>query len=293
MNHKFKPMLAVAAENLNERQYPMMASPKLDGIRAIVINGVVVSRSLKPIPNAHVQKLFGRSELNGLDGELICGSPCGKSVFRDTNSAVMSKGGEPDVQFYVFDDANRDCDPFTTRIASAAARIGENCILVPHKTVNSATELEAFETECLEAGYEGVMLRDPAGEYKFGRSTLMEGLLLKVKRFLDSEAEILGLEELMQNANEASVDLLGHTERSTCKSGLVPKGTLGAIRVRDIYTGAEFNIGSGFDAETRSAVWAQGAGCVGQLVKYKYFPTGNKDLPRFPVFLGFRNSIDM
>lgn len=293
MNPRFKPMLAVAAEDLNELQYPVMASPKLDGIRAIVINGVVVSRSLKPIPNSHVQKLFGRSELNGLDGELICGSPCGKSVFRDTNSAVMSKGGEPDVQFYVFDDANKDCDPFSKRIASAAARIAENCILVPHKTINSATELEAFETECLEAGYEGVMLRDSAGKYKFGRSTLREGLLLKLKRFCDSEAEVIGFEEQMQNGNEASVDLLGHVERSTSKAGMVPKGTLGALRVRDLSSGMEFCIGSGMDKKTRDAIWNRPGHFMGQMVKYKFSPTGNKDLPRFPVFLWFRNAIDI
>ena len=77
--------------------YPLLASPKLDGVRALIINGIVMSRSFKPIPNAHVQELFGRPEYNGLDGELIVGAPTDKDVYRNTTSGVMSQAGEPDV----------------------------------------------------------------------------------------------------------------------------------------------------------------------------------------------------
>jgi DNA ligase 1 len=73
-----KPMLASPAGPLIP--YPMLLSPKLDGIRCLIINGVVCGRSLKPIPNRFVQQLFGRPELNGLDGELIVGPPTAKEV---------------------------------------------------------------------------------------------------------------------------------------------------------------------------------------------------------------------
>ena len=43
----------------------------------------------------------------------------------------------------------------------------------------------------LNAGYEGLMLRDPNGIYKFGRSSVKENILLKVKEFMDDEAEII------------------------------------------------------------------------------------------------------
>jgi DNA ligase-1 len=61
----FKPMLASPAD-MSKLRFPLWLSPKLDGIRALVINGVVMSRSLKPIPNQHVQSLFGH--LEGYDG---------------------------------------------------------------------------------------------------------------------------------------------------------------------------------------------------------------------------------
>jgi len=292
MNPKFKPMLAVAAENLESLSYPVLASPKLDGIRAVVIDGVLVSRSLKPIPNAHVQKQFGRPELSGLDGELIFGDPCAPNCFRDTGSVVMSHDKTIDVRFFVFDDASYNLMQFESRLSRAADRIGPHCVLVDHVTINNIDELNQFEAECLAAGYEGVMLRDPAGQYKYGRSTLLEGSLLKLKRFCDSEAEILGFEEQMQNANTATVDLLGRTERSTAKTGMIPKGTLGALRVRDITSGVEFSIGSGLDTEMRATIWTRTEQFIGKLVKYKFFPTGSKDLPRFPVFLGFRDPLD-
>ena len=40
--------------------------------------------------------------------------------------------------------------------------------------------LQLYEERCLEQGYEGVMLRDPNGLYKFGRSTMREQGLIQV-----------------------------------------------------------------------------------------------------------------
>ena len=83
----FKPMLASDA-NLDSLRYPLIASPKLDGVRATVRDGVVYSRSNKPIPNKHVHSLFKNYEY--FDGELIVGDPTSPTVYRDTVSEVMS-----------------------------------------------------------------------------------------------------------------------------------------------------------------------------------------------------------
>jgi DNA ligase-1 len=285
-----KPMLASPAGELI--RLPALLSPKLDGIRCLIIDGVAVGRSLKPLPNKHVQALFGRQEFNGLDGELIVGSPTAQDVFQQTSSGVMSVAGEPAVIFHVFDDFV-ETGGFQRRLHTAQRRIRKQKHFqeVPHQLIQVADDLNRWEENYLAMGYEGVMLRHPDGPYKHGRSTAKEGWLLKVKRFEDGEAKILDVAELMHNANEAKRNELGHLERSNHKAGKVGKQMLGALMVKDLKTGVEFDIGTGFTEEQRKLLWVQDL--VGCVVKYKFQPTGVKEKPRFPVFLGFRNAVDM
>ena len=101
----FRPMLACSesAHNFFDKlRFPLYASPKLDGIRATVRDGVVYARSNKPIANIHVQEKFKHFEW--FDGELIVGDPTSKTCYRDTCSVVNSKSKPvEDVNFYVFD----------------------------------------------------------------------------------------------------------------------------------------------------------------------------------------------
>lgn len=295
----FKPMLSATVTDA-ERQltYPLVASPKLDGIRAVVIDGVVYSRNLKPIPNKHVQKLFGRKVYNGLDGELIVGNPAAPDAFLASTSGVMSIQGTPDVRFYVFDCFTRPELPFTDRLAAVDVLVfGQvHAAAVAQEIVYDVADLEAFERQALQQGYEGVMLRKLDSTYKFGRGTMRAQDLMKLKRFADDEATVVGFDEQMRNDNEATTDALGHTARSTKKAGLAGKGTLGALQVVGVngpYKGVAFNIGTGFNDELRATIWANKDSWMGRLIKFKYFPTGSKAAPRFPVFMGTRDQGDM
>ena len=136
------------------------------------------------------------------------------------------------------------------------------------------------------------MLRDPDGKYKFGRATVKEGILLKVKDFMDSEAEVIGFKEKMVNTNEATKDAFGHSERSTAQDGLVPADTLGGFILR-MSDGREFSCGSGLNDALRKEIWDNKEDYLGRLVKYKFMTSGIKDLPRHPVFVGFRSEDDM
>lgn len=294
---KFKPMLSATITNVSALRWPLLASPKLDGIRAMVIGGVLVSRNLKPIPNLYTQKLFGRWELEGLDGELIVGPAGAPDVFRSTTSGVMSVEGKPtSVTFWVFDCMNDPDLPFRKRLALAEDVAEEqfDIAVVSHSPILDLETLEMFEANALAHGYEGVMLRDSKAPYKYGRGTVKAQDLMKLKRFADAEAEIIGFEEQMHNSNEAKRDKLGRVERSNHKAGMVGKDTLGALRVRGIngdYAGIEFSVGSGFDDSLRRKIWATQQRNLGKTVKFKYFPSGSKDAPRFPVFLGFREDL--
>jgi DNA ligase-1 len=295
-----KPMLAVNAE-VDKIKFPVYASPKLDGIRCIIIDGVPKTRTLKDIPNKHVAGLLTNPAYDGLDGELIVGDPTSPTVYRDTTSEVMSHDKKPYFHFYAFDIHNIEGDypyrksqldgrfEFDSAIFAAANIIPLESVLI--ETERSLMNYEAVQ---VEKGYEGIIVRGAAtGPYKYGRSTMNEQHLMKVKRFEDSEAEIIGFEEEMFNGNEAQTNELGRTKRSTAKAGLVGKETLGAFRVRDVQSGVEFSIGTGITAAERRRYWDFQDSLVGGLVKYKYFPVGIKVAPRHPVFLGFRSKSDL
>lgn len=290
----FKPNLAATLTKPELIRFPVWASPKIDGVRCVIFGGVAYSRSLKPIPNPFVQKWAAANccELEGLDGELVVGSATDPNCMQNTTSGVMKTTGEPDFTFHVFDFAKTDW-PFDTRCEQLERwrkRGGSETIrvhIVPQEIVTDQIDLALMEAHFLDAGYEGMMIRSREGRYKFGRSTEREGGLVKVKRFEDAEAEVIGCEEEMRNANEATTNALGQTERSTAKAGLVGKGVLGALVCR-LPSGVEFRIGTGFTAATRASLWQERHSLVGRSAKFKHFDHGTVDAPRHPVFLGFR-----
>lgn len=287
-------MLAETVDDLESIQLPVLASPKLDGIRCLVIDGQALSRKFKPIPNAHISRClehlcFGHISF---DGELTVGD-----TFHSSSSGVMTVAGEPEFTYHVFDRIEEDLnEPFQDRYASLVDYVnglGSNVIkLVEHKLIHSAEELVAYETECIAKGYEGVMLRKPSGRYKNGRSSLKEGLLLKVKQFTDFEAKIIGFEEKLHNANEATLDELGHTKRSSHQENMVPMDTLGSL-ILQTEDGVVFKCGTGFDDTLRKEIWGNRDQYLGQLAKIKSQKAGEKDKPRFPVYLGIRPPDDM
>lgn len=279
--------------------FPYLASVKLDGIRAKVRNGVVLSRNGLAIPNPDVQALFGDRRFNGLDGELIVGPPNAPDAFRRTGAVMRHKQSKheskqtPRVTFWVFDDYTHAESPFQARFLQATRKARHRDMnMVAQVMVKDENELQGFEEGALEQGYEGVMLRAPHGRYKFGRCGKTDPWLLKLKRFADSEAEVLGVVEQMHNTNEDIRDALGRAKRSSAKAGKVGAGVLGALNVCDVHTNVSFDIGTGWTNEERAELWDRRRSLRGLILKYKYFPTGSKDKPRFPVFLGWRDAFD-
>lgn len=285
-----KPMLAASVKYTDDLEYPLLCTPKLDGIRCLIQNGQAVSRSLKPIRNRYIQSTLGKPRFEGLDGELMLKE---EASFQEVTSAIMSTDGEPDFHFVVFDRWDLRTgyeDRVNTLLRTTWPDFIE--ILEPEK-VNDKNEFASLAAAFLEEGFEGIIARRATGKYKHGRSTIREQGLLKWKPVLDSEAEVLDYYEEMHNENEAMTNALGRTERSTAKDGLKGKGRLGGFVLRDLKSGVEFRCGSGLDEQQRIEFWQLGGRLRGRTVKYKYQSEGAKDKPRFPIFLGFRDPEDM
>lgn len=291
-----KPMLAGTLKNPNTLSYPILASPKLDGIRCLKIEGQVVSRALKPIPNVYIRETLEKCLPNKgtFDGELIT-----SKIFQKTTSDVMSFEGEPNFVYCLFDYVNNDPSlAFSLRLSDLQDIIAEQPLQhhfypIPHRHIETIEELLEFEAQCLKDDFEGVMIRNLHGPYKCGRSTLREGYLLKLKRFADSEAKIIEVQEAYHNKNKVQISELGYTFRSTSKTGKIPAGFMGSFLVEDLKTKIQFGVGSGFTHDEKVAFWKNKDGLVGKIVKYKHQASGAKEAPRFPTFLGFREKIDL
>lgn len=291
----FKPMLAGKAPPPSDINFPALTSVKLDGIRCVITDQGVFSRTLKPIQNKKVFEYLNRPELVGLDGELIFGSPTDPNAMQATSSAVMSHDGPLEgVTFYVFDDFTNPGLGFLARYNSLfVRRLPEQVKILPHAQVRDVLDLIAEEDRAVRDGYEGLMIRAMNGVYKFGRSTTREGGLLKLKRFDTDEATIIGFEELMHNENEATRDELGRTKRSASKEGKVPGGVLGAFVCRSPKWPSTFTVGGGLTAEQRADFWKRRKELFGQFVTFAHQPHGAVDAPRLPTFKALRHADDM
>ena len=294
-----KPMLAGTLKDRSKIKFPVIASPKLDGIRCLMVDGAK-SRTFKDIPNHHIRKELADLP-DGLDGELISGK-----TFQDCTGNVMREDSVNDFEYWVFDWVQDDPkEEYIDRLGELISFVknrarNPHIRLVPTVFVMNNEELEKYEQENLDAGYEGTMIRSLEGPYKFGRSTEKQGYLLKIKPFVDSECEVIGFIEMLHNENKAEKDNFGRTKRSSAKAGKVPAGKLGKFLVRNLSTDksfpdAEFSIGTGegLTMELRQEIWDNQGEYLGKLIKYKYQLIGSKDAPRIPIFLGFRDKRDM
>ena len=292
---KIKPLLSCEVP-LDKVKFPIYISTKFDGIRALVIDGVVYSRSLKPIRNKHVQKLFGKAEYNGFDGELIVGDIYAKDVFQKTTSGVMSEDGTPDVTFHVFDLWSMPTFDYEYRQRELQEILlnseeYEGVVYTMIHKCQTVEDLEFFLNHEKNVGGEGLIGRNPNGAYKYGRSTPKEQLSIKFKFFESEEFEVVGFNERMHNTNEQKRDELGYAERSSAKDGLVPTNTLGSLVLK--YNDTTFSCGTGFDDKLRKEIWDNKEMYLGKLASIRYMSVGSKDLPRVPSFIGFRHIEDI
>lgn len=319
MNPEFRPLLGVSMFLSRENrwrsfdeipEWPVLATPKLDGIRIFTTNVVPspgdistpVCRSMKILPNYYAKKLIAQLP-PGLDGEGMTRDMHGKlRPFNGVQSDLMSTHGTPEVEFHVFDYIQDVDDPYCYeewyqyRVQRfATLDLPDFCHKILPVAIHNSEDLRAFEEKCLSQGYEGICFRSPRSAYKFGRSTWMEQCLVKVKRFLDAEGVIVGFEELMSNQNAPTRNELGYQERSSHQSGMVAMNTLGNFIIQSSLFNETFRVGTGpgLTDLMRKKYWDERESLLGRHVTFKYQSHGTKDRPRIPGFVGLRSTYDM
>lgn len=270
-----------------------LLEPKLDGVRVITIinaenkTASMYTRNGKELENfSHITKaieanieLFERSIV--LDGEMVSSSfqALMKQVHR--KSDVQSK----DARLMLFDilplsefqkgksvlgqkrrsNLVRSMKPVFDKIGSID--------VIPQKEVDLGSyvgelEFKQYNKDAIEAGFEGIMIKDVDAIYESKRSVSW----LKQKPFIEVSLEVTDVEE------------------GTGKN----EGRLGALVCSGVDDGKTIvvNVGSGFTDDARTEFWSSRDSLPGQIVEVRADAvTQNQDGTyslRFPRFLSFR-----
>lgn len=287
-----RPMLAAKAD-IDNIEFPVYISPKLDGIRALLRWGIFYSRKYKELPNKELQMMAQTlsecHQFNYLDGELMFGNPTANDVFRKTSSCVMSHDKcTKELRYYVFDWFGVETLPYELRMTKIKSCNSFDFVkIVPQIKCEDIEHLNECYDKYLDKGYEGIMIRSPVGLYKRGRSTIKQAYLLKLKPESDAEAKIVGYTERMHNANKKTIDERGYTKRSSHQCNQIPMDMLGAFIVENDEHQI-FSVGSGFTEQQRKDYWQNIDDLMGKTITYKYQSQGSHESPRFPIFKAFR-----
>ena len=158
--------------------------------------------------------------------------------------------------------------------------------------LHSFEDLDRLTAQWLDAGFEGIMTRSLDGPYKYGRSTLREGWLLKHKPFRDDEARIISVYPAFKNNNLGKIGADGRLERSSHKENKTQKEMIGGFVCEVItgpFTGVITNIGPGCMPH-RERISLFHDDLVGKIITFKHMKhIGGYTRPRQGRFWRFRH----
>lgn len=233
-------------------------SEKLDGVRAYWDGERLWSRRGNPFqaPDWFVSDFPPQP----LDGELWLGHGQFAQLSGIVRTVRPVDAEWRKVRFMVFDLplADQTFDQRLPRLRELVSQAGSPYLaLVKQQRPEHHQQLMARRDDVIAAGGEGLMLRRGASVYQAGRSDD----LLKVKRFDDAEAIVVGI-------------LPGKGKY---------QGMMGALRVR-LANNREFRIGSGFSDAERADPPSPGS-----VITFKHSGHTATGLPRFASFVRVRN----
>lgn len=286
---------------------PLWETPKIDGIRCVTLDMpgdhaswqcMPLTRNMKGLQNRFVARTIGEECPPGLDGELVTFTE--REVgdvpdpYYETSSAILSEEGMPRFKYMVFDHILPETKNLgyldRLRMLEKLA-LPSFCEVLHPSRINTIEELRERVNERMDQGFEGCCLRTGCHPYKFGRSSIRQQGLVAVKMYEENDARVTGCEALMRNIGDAELDARGHMWRPRRAETLIKDDLLGKLIGKDVDTGQEVTVGSGFTYDQRVKLWNMKNELRGRLFKYRHQPYGAKEdgKRRLPVFVGFRD----
>lgn len=273
---KFELMLAPnTLAEVDKLNFPCIVQPKLDGFRAVFSNGKFISRSGKSFSNKNLLKYFKSLNEIGdvvLDGELYDHNLSFQQLTKILNAeeAVIPDTLKYTVYDFVKQDQwnNQNCSvPYEDRLKSI--RILTNYIAEHKKIIdissdvcNNMNEVLNLYKKYLHDKYEGIMIKDPNGIYKWKRVTVKSGEMLKLKPFKSEDIPIMDLYE-------------GNGKY---------KGKAGGIIVKFKDTCVKVGTGAALTDGFRAELWKNPEKYIGKVAEIKYFEITEAGSLRHPVF---------
>ena len=282
----FLPMLAASFDKRKDKvTYPVDVQPKLDGVRCLAYwdgdSVKLMSRGGKQWNCCQhiideLETVLPKDWV--LDGELYIHG----STFQEITKLVKKLRPESvNVQFHVYDVPRAGYEQTelggstwdNRKISLALIDEFENCKSVKVVESHYATceeDVYKLQSQFLEDGYEGAIVREMDGEYKFGYRS---NKLLKVKNFMDEEFEIVGYTTGVGRFEGCIIWICetGNYDAELIQFKVVPQGTM----------------------EERKATYDTADKHIGEHLKVKFFELTDDGIPRFPVGIGIRLTEDM
>jgi ATP-dependent DNA ligase len=260
---------------------PFIVQPKLDGDRCravIVENSVVLLSSecnvITSVP--HINEFLSRCGFGTieLDGELYTHGMNHQLIHGIASRSVNAHSQSDDLELHLFDIVDvampqidriklLSAARYILRAEELRAKVFGPVKIVPFAVAETLEDVLRVYDKFVEAGYEGIIVRELSAPYIRRRSTSV----MKFKPKREDLYTIVGFTE------EVSI----HGE---------PKGRLGALVCRAQFGEEKFQVGSGFTSAQREDLWKIKETLAGNTLRVAYqHLTPGKGVPRFPVFI--------
>jgi DNA ligase 1 len=285
---------------------PYLASTKLDGFRCVFKNGLMLSNSLKELPCKQLQTRFEHmkrlSKETGLiyDGEIF--SP--EMTFQKISHFCMTQDLEeeklPDsLCFNMFDLVDMN-NPGLTAIQryELYKELKQPFVkIIEQRLITTPAEAENMFNEALSNNFEGLMLKNPTGKYKYNRVTTKSGDGFKLKPYRTYDMLIIGIEQATVVDPEAEItkNELGHSRTSKKKGDRIPIEQASAYVVQ-MDDGRTLKATIAETHEQKQYIWTHQSEFIGKHVEVRAMEVGAKDVPRHPTtvkIIRMREDLDL
>lgn len=266
--------LPMLAHDFNKRgksiTFPCYVQRKYDGTRCVAVPQTgLYSRNRKRYPHLEhiLADLAALPPSLILDGELYSDELTFQEIVGLVKRETLKAGDaekQQKIKFHVYDIISDS--PYEERKCRLEAlfdsRKFKYISMVETDECAAKTDLKALHDKYVAEGYEGIMLRNPAGAYKVGqRSTDLQ----KYKEFEDAEYEVTDFKE-GEGAEKGCVIWI-------CKTA----------------TGQAFACRPRGTREERAELFSSGDAYVGKKLTVRYQELSDDGIPRFPVGIAFRD----